>query len=337
MEKNLNRRLFLSTLAVGTGLGLSACGSEEIKRVAPSQTPTPTDTASQVDAASHPRKWVHFGDSLTATSTTVTDLANLTGYEHINAGISGDKAINAALRSGARKFTISLENNIIAESGENRILQFEPTDFISRNSWKYPAEVAGVKGYLISHYGDEHSYFARDTPGEAIEIGENIEVLLDPSAEVDFLRKGPVNQYSMIIGLGRNDKDLTSSIESVIENIEILTKINDDPLARFLVWEIVPWAHETVGTESRQEIDDWNRQLGDRFGDRFVTPVTSMFDNPELAFSKAMKVMTEQDKMDLENRVIPESFRTDMLGHLNEAGSRVWAYFMFQEIKKRGW
>lgn len=336
MTNVLSRRLFLSGLSAGAVAGLSACGQEKIERVVPAETAT-TATSSATVSGSDPRKWVHFGDSLTATSTTVDDLAGLTGYEHINAGISGDKAINAALRSGALEIQISLENNVIKGSGENLITDFQPVDFIARNSWQYPAKVQGIEGYLISHYGEDVAYFARDIPGEAVSLEGSVEVLIDPAAEIDFLRKGPANDYSMIVGLGRNDKDLTSSIESVVENIRLLLETNMQANSRKLVWEIVPWVHEPIGSEARAEIDAWNATLEETFGDIFVKPITAIFDNPELAFDKAGVPMTAQDKANLNNRVIPASFRTDSSGHLNDAGSRAWAYFMFQEIKKRGW
>ncbi|MBF0807535.1 hypothetical protein E4U03_02740 [Rothia nasimurium] len=336
MTNLLSRRLLLSGLSAGAVAGLAGCGQEKIERIVPTETATAA-TSSAAASGSDPRKWVHFGDSLTAISTTVDDLAGLTGYEHINAGISGDKAINAALRSGALEIKITLENNVIKESGENLITDFQPIDFIARNSWRYPAVVQGTKGYLISHYGEDVAYFARDTPGDAIDVGGPVEVTVDPEAEIDFLRKGPAHEYSMIIGLGRNDKDLTSSIESVVENIGVLLGTNTHPEARKLVWEIVPWVHEPIGGEARAAIDEWNATLEEAFGDIFVKPITAIFDNPEIAFDKAGVPMTEQDDANLKNRVIPASFRTDANGHLNEAGSRAWAYFMFQEMKKRGW
>ena len=167
MTNVLSRRLLLSGLSAGAMAGLAGCGQEEIERIVPTETATAA-TSNAAASGSDPRKWVHFGDSLTATSTTVDDLAGLTGYEHINAGISGDKAINAALRSGALEIKIALENNLIKESGENLITDFQPTDFIARNSWQYPAVVQGIKGYLISHYGEDAAYFARYTPGDAV-------------------------------------------------------------------------------------------------------------------------------------------------------------------------
>lgn len=337
MTNVLSRRLLLSGLSAGAVAGLAGCGQEKIERIVPTETATEA-TSSAAASGSDPRKWVHIGDSFTAISNIVEDLSNLTGYEHINAGISGDKSINAVLRMGAEQAKISLENNVILGSGQNLVVDFLPSDFIARNSWKYAVRYSGVDGYLLGDASSDIVYFERKVEaGEDIEVEPLGELQVDPEAEMDFLRKGPANKYSMIIGLGRNDIDSVVSIDDLIDNINKIINLNSEEGKRYLVWEIPPWAAEAVGSAAREKLDLWNESLSEEFGDSFVRPITEMLQNPDLTFDKAGITPTEQDAANIKNGIIPASFRKDEIGHLNDIGSRPWAYFMYQEIKKRGW
>lgn len=333
---SISRRLFVAGVT-GAAVGLTACGEGEIERIMPTEIASKSSAASE-KPGSNPRKWVHIGDSFTAISSVVKDLSNLTGYEHINAGVSGDTSINAALRTGAIESKITLENNLLKGAGEGSlVVDLSPVNFIARNSWEYPARCSGVDGYLINYTSSGLTYFERKVMGDEVEINPQSELLIDPDGETDFLRRGVNNAFSLIIGLGRNDIDLSRGVEELIENINKIINLNSDTGSRYLVWEIPPWSNEPLGSEARKKLELWNNMLHEAFGDYYVQPFTSMLSNPELTFDKAGISLTVQDQFDIGKGLIPTSFRKDSIGHLNDTGSRPWAYFMFQEMKKRGW
>lgn len=336
MANDLSRRIFLSGISAGAVVGFSACDQEKIERIAPTDVSTSPSTG-EAESGSDPRKWVHIGDSFTAISSVVKDLSNLTGYEHINAGVSGDTSINAALRTGAVESQVSLEGNLIKESERSLVTDFSPVNFIAQNSWKYAVKYSGVDGYLINIASSGITYFERKLPGDAIGAEPLSDLLVDPDGEMDFLRKGPKNKYSMIIGLGRNDIDLSMRLDDLIGNINKIINLNSEENSRYLIWEIPPWADEPFNSESRQKVDEWNDALSNEFGQSFVRPIKSMMENSDLTFDKAGVIPTAQDLANIENGIIPATFRKDTRGHLNDIGSRPWAYFMYQEMKKRGW
>lgn len=335
--KHLSRRLLFSGLSAGAVLGVSACGQEKIERLEPSVTATAVDSDT-VKTGSHPRKWVHIGDSFTAISNVVEDLSNLTGYEHINAGVSGDKSINAAVRTGAISSKISLEGDLVEGSGQSLVVDLSPVDFVAKNSWKYPVRISDIDGYLIGPVSSDVTYFEpKSDILSDFSIEPMTDLIVDPMAEENFLRKGPENNYSMIVGLGRNDIDLTGDISGLIENVNKIIQLNSESSSRYLVWEIPPWSDEPVGSDGRKQLDLWNDSLSREFGDFFVRPISAMIGQATLAFEKAGITPTNQDLSDIEEGLIPTSFRKDRKGHLNDVGSRPWAYFMYQEMKKRGW
>lgn len=337
MPNELSRRLFLSGLSAGAVAGLSACGQEEIERVVPAETAT-ASTSDAVAPGSDPRKWVHIGDSFTASGTTVTELANLTGYTHSNSGISGDNSLKAAARSGLVNLTGSIENSTINKESRSLITSMDPIVITANTGRKYPVAISGISGYLVNEVGEESTFFVPEPAlQEDIIVDSLIDILPDPDASVEYMRKHIVEKNSMIIGLGRNDIDLNNSVDTLVDNINLFIDSNDSADKRYLIWEIPPWVQEPYGSSGREKLDSWNAVLAQEFTDYFVSPIQWLIRNPETAFQEANVPLSDRDKANIENGVIPHSLRRDDVGHFNVAGAKFWAYFMFQELKKRGW
>lgn len=337
----LSRRLLMGAALGGLTASLTACGQKTYERLEPAAAPSQV-TTSQAVSGSDPRKWVLFGDSLTAASTITEELAGLTGYEIINAGISGDTSIDVALRAGALEARITLADQKIQAQGPSEVVSLEPSDFVAPNAWHYPARLSGVTGYLIRKSPTDPLYFEPSQPGAGLDLGGPVKLEIDPEGETDYLRKGLEQRYSMIIGLGRNDLTLKLELDQLIDNIKALLAQaqqtqSQQAQPRYLIWDLVPWTYEPYGSEGRASLDSWNQRLREEFGDRFASPVASFFADPEQTMRESGLTPSQQDFDDLGKGILPASLRKDDLGHFNAAGSRVWAHYMFQEIKKRGW
>ncbi|MGH1978808.1 hypothetical protein [Rothia sp. L_38] len=337
MTTKFSRRLFLSGLSAGTVAGFSACGQEKIERIVPTETATAA-TSSAAASGSDPRKWSHYGDSFTASGLLAQELEALTGYTHISAGVAGDTSMAGAFRAGALELEVGFENNLIPaeEPALVTAMSIEPNP-IAANYWHYPCEVLGVNGYLMREYGVLETYFYRDSPGNEIHADPMNAVYLDPATPTNTLTEGTRGKYSLIVGFGRNDIDTRVTSEQTVQYIRDILETNTDTGARHLVWDVPPWVSEPIGSEARQPVDEINSLLEESFGEIFIKPVRWIIENPVEAFNAAKIGMTERDQTDIDNGVIPESFRIDDMGHFNEAGARAWAHAVYQEIKKRGW
>lgn len=338
MSPQVSRRLLFSGVSAATVLGVSGCAQGKIDRFA---LPTPGESSltasNSSEPGSHPRKWAHYGDSFTANGHPANELSGLTGYTHINAGVSGDTSVAGAFRAGALELKVGFRDNLIPASEPALVTEMSTQNNpIADNGLHYPCEIMGVKGYLMRERKKE-TFFYRDFPGDGVQVEPLNAVKLDPGNPADVFTAGVKGKYSLIVGFGRNDIYMKMPGWQTVQNIQSILNTNTAPEARQLVWDVPPWTTEPFGSKDREVVDGLNSLLAQEFGEIFIRPIDWMIKNPDEAFSVARVTMTEADKVDISNGVIPKSFRIDDDGHLNDAGGRAWAHFVYQEIKKRGW
>lgn len=277
---------------------------------------------------SEPKHWAHYGDSLTQGGSPEA-LAELTGYTHVNAGISGNTAYQAAARAGGTLYQIKVQGEAIPASGGSvAITEHYPAPMPMGHNWRYPGELAGVPGY-IQHDGQGFRFHSQ---GEA-KPGPGW--LVFTPAVYPKGREGTEGGYSLIIGLGRNDLNLGISVENTICNIQKIIQASTATMPNFLIWEVPPWHNERLGSPAREKYEAFNKALEAAFPGRFVR--VASFLRTEDAFNAAGITPTAQDRADMAAGLTPESFRRDRDGHLNAAGNKAWAVYMREEMRKRGW
>lgn len=333
----IDRRKFISAVSFTSLIGVTSCAGEDIARQNPEREVSVEVESAIPEGGTNPRKWVHIGDSLTASGFLGEMLSGLTGYEHMNAGLSGDTSSKAAMRLGAKKFSVVLEDKESLDGEPILVKEIIPTSPFLPNGWPYPVEVGGVFGYMVTEPGSFDTYFHPSSKIRELRGGVE-EVVIDPNGDTDWLRKGFAENYSMIICLGRNDiVNNFVSADEVVDNILSIYNMQSGDQARRLVWEIPKWKSDVLYASNYEKVKTINGMLSDELGEDFVRPVSWIVENPEDAFKYARVPYTEQDQMDIEEGIIPTSFRNDDEGHFNEVGARAWGHYMYQELKKRGW
>lgn len=287
-----------------------------------------TATSAPARQFSEPKHWAHYGDSLTQGGSPEA-LASLTGYTHVNAGISGNTAYQIAARAGGTLYQVKVQGGVIPGSGGSvAITDHYPAPMPMGHTWEYPGELAGVPGY-IKHDGTAFRFHSQ---GEA-KPGPGW--LTFTPAIYPKGREGTGGGYSLIIGAGRNDLNLGIPVENTVCNIQKVIQASTATVPNFLVWEVPPWHNERLGSPAREKYEAFNRALEAAFPGHFVRPAT--FLRSEDAFNAVGVTPTAQDRADMAAGLTPESFRRDRDGHFNDSGNKAWAIFMREEMRKRGW
>lgn len=277
---------------------------------------------------SEPKTWTHYGDSLTQGGSPEA-LATLTGYTHLNGGISGNTSYQAAVRAGAILYQVKIQGGAIPASGGSvAITEHYPAPMPMGHTWRYPGELAGVPGY-IQHDGSKFRFHSQ---GEAKPATGWLTFTPDIYPKG---REGTVLGHSLIIGLGRNDLNLGLPLEQLITNIGRIIQASAAKIPNVLIWEIPPWKNEPKGSKAREKLDAWNTALEQAFPQNFVRP--SSFLRTSEAFSAVGASPTAQDSEEMGRGLTPASFRRDADGHFNDLGNKAWAIFMKTEMEKRGW
>ena len=281
-------------------------------------------------------KWVHYGDSLTDWGSPEA-LAKVTGYTHINAGHASDWAAQVAIRAGAWDYQVQLDGGKIPASGSVALLKHSPMKITTTDGLKYPVSIAGIQGTISQTTSDANPLFTRDTAGAEVSAPGWQAVTVDPVTTSAKQTKGNAEGYSLIIGVGRNDllnRSNGGNIDSVLMNIRKIIDANKAQVKNIIIWDIPPWSFETLGTTSRTILDEWNARIAAAFPEHFVS-ITGKLRTDE-AFTAAGVTKTAQDDADIAQGLTPSTLRRDTAGHFGDAGNRAWAYFMAQEMSKRG-
>lgn len=279
---------------------------------------------------SDPKTWTHYGDSLTQGGSPEA-LATLTGYTHLNGGISGNTSYQAAVRAGAILYQVKIQGGAIPASGGSvAITEHYPSPMPMAHTWEYPGDLAGVPGYIKR---DDNGSFRFHSQGQAPKPVGGWQTFT-PGLYAKG-REGTAAGHSLIIGLGRNDLNLGLPLDQLITNIGRIIQASAAKIPNVLVWEIPPWRTEPTGSKAREKLDAWNTALEQAFPQNFVRP--SSFLRTREAFSAVGASPTSQDAEEMGRGLTPASFRRDADGHFNDLGNKAWAIFMKTEMEKRGW
>jgi hypothetical protein len=332
----ISRRSLFKAVGMGTAvLGTVGCSSEPLKRNSLSST-----SASSAPATGEPRrgssrrKWVHFGDSFTRLSQVAPACAAITGFRHMDASITGDNSLTAAIRSGSEPLRARIDGPNIPAQGSVEILDLDPTGFRMLEDWEYKVEIQGVRGAIIRDKPSKKTLFTREREGEAVDVSGQVEILMDPGhAQATGTESFHLN-YSVVFALGRNDIDLGGSIDDLVKNIR--TMIEKHPAAdlRYVVTDIPAWQEEKNGTPQREKLDAWNGRLKQEFGDSFIETFRWLIDHRKETFALAEQKMTDRDRAGEGDGVIPASLTLGDRGHLNRAGGKAWAAILVEELKR---
>ena len=186
----IDRRKFISAVSFTSLAGMTSCAEEDIARQNPEREVSVEAESALPGHGTNPRKWVHIGDSLTASGFLGEMLSGLTGYEHMNAGLSGDTSGKAAMRSGAKKFSVVLEDRESMDGEPILVKEIIPASPFLPNGWPYPVEVSGVFGYMVTEPGSFDTYFQPSNKIRDLSGGIE-EVAIDPNGCLLYTSPSP--------------------------------------------------------------------------------------------------------------------------------------------------
>jgi hypothetical protein len=332
----ISRRSLFKAVGMGTAvLGTVGCSSEPLKRNSLSST-----SASSAPATGEPRrgssrrKWVHFGDSFTRLSQVAPACAAITGFRHMDASITGDNSLTAAIRSGSEPLRARIDGPNIPAQGSVEILDLDPTGFRMLEDWEYKVEIQGVRGAIIRDKPSKKTLFTREREGEAVDVSGQVEILMDPGPRAGYWhREFPPQLFCCFCAWSQRHRS-RGSIDDLVKNIR--TMIEKHPAAdlRYVVTDIPAWQEEKNGTPQREKLDAWNGRLKQEFGDSFIETFRWLIDHRKETFALAEQKMTDRDRAGEGDGVIPASLTLGDRGHLNRAGGKAWAAILVEELKR---
>jgi len=240
------------------------------------------------------------GDSLT--SAYAPELAAaLPERKVINAGLGGQGSASVAARTGATPIQVTIENNILPETGSALVTTIspDPLAFSGKDSFE-EGVIAGVAGQLT--WNRYLGYrFRRLAPGPVTRVEQKTDFVVDRSLFRDCI---------LILWVGRNDYEYAEIVQSNIKAIVDAWRNRNLP---FLVLSILNGDGEGRGTRAYNMINDLNQRLYQTYGLAYVDIRRTLIQHGQSA-----------------DDTVPEALRSDHI-HLNKTGNQIVA----QELKRR--
>jgi len=265
------------------------------------------------------------GDSLTEawTALGMAGLAALLGRVVTMQGISGQPSTKIAARYGSSPSRITVTGGVIPASGSVAVSATVPLGASS-----YAGVLAGVPGLLSTTNDDDNTTaetgtFTRTSPGLPVKVNPG----------TPFLRNFARRSDSLIWFTNRNNwRYAGQKAEALTHDAEMMSYVGDR--SQVLIFGILPWVGEELGTAARVILDDVNEARRAQFPREFED-VGLMMRSVEVLASVGITA-TATDIQNITDGLTPESLRIDA-GHLNAKGYEVLNAIVLRLTTSREW
>jgi len=329
MKKSLLALTAVALLFAGCGEGpVNVPGMPEV--VGLPKEATSSEGVTEDDESNAPKRIICWGDSVTEGTggdgiSYPSVVAEMSGYEVLNYGVYNERASMIAARQGANPQHVENLSEIPAKTEPVKV------DIVGDNGkWEMwcnfgdaginPCEIAGVKGTLSIDPDDGTRYFTRNEPGAVVPLNGKEKF-------TTFAMTDKRDSDILILWTGCADGwDEDKNIEDIIKYQKAMLEYSN--CTEYIV------INYTGKLNIGEIIDDWNIRLEEEYGEHYLDLRGFILND---ALKEAGITPTKQDQTDIEGGFIPESLRSDDVGHFNAIGYRLIGEQVYNKLLELGY